>query len=504
MNALPGRRWFLPVFAGLVALHIALVWTTRIFPFTDLPNHLAAAAITRSYDDPSTLFSRYFALDIFPRPNVFHLLFCSRGIFPSVEFANRLFLSMYIALLPLSALLFLARTGGNRWHAIASFVLLYNYSVSWGFVGFFFAIPLVLIFAAMLAGYLERGGFGRAAFLMLLLAALFFVHALAALFALVLLVACALARTEGGTLTLLSRLAPAVPLVLLLVAWWRSGAGGEGLAGFLGQYYAGAYFPGLASRIHLLFLDNYHLFEGRPGALVATALTAAIIVPGMIGLIRAHGKSDRDKLFQSVPFLLFACSLACFVLLPNEIPRQSILYQRFSALLLLSFVLLAASVTPAGGNKPRNVLFVTAAVVHLVLWAGYFDGFERENRGFDAGFFPAGSSRMSLAGLVFENSYRGKPVYIHFPSYFMVWQKGIATTRIVDYRFGPVRRRPHGPPLPQYQEWIAKTDGSGGLYADMDLVLVRGAPPERAGHHFWGRLPIREVPPWLLYGPRGS
>ena len=121
------RRWFVIIFALLIALHLALIWTTRLFPFTDLPNHLAAATINRFYEDPACSFSDYFTFELFPRPNVFHLLFCSLGIFPSVEFANRVFLSLYVLLLPLSALFFLRRTGGNHWHSIAAFVLLYKY-----------------------------------------------------------------------------------------------------------------------------------------------------------------------------------------------------------------------------------------------------------------------------------------------------------------------------------------------------------------------------------------
>jgi hypothetical protein len=454
-------------------------------------------------DHPACSFADYFEIELFLRPNVFHPLFCSQKIFPSVEFANRVFLSIYALLLPLSSLFFLRRTGGNHWYSIAAFVSIYNYSVSWGFVGFFFAIPLVLVFAGLLVGHFERGGTRKTAAITLLLTAIFFVHALAALFALLLLVACGLLRSRNGPLVLISRLAPAVPLVLLLALWLRSQEGVEGLVGFLGGYYTGAFFHNLLPRAHIIFLDNYHLFEGWSGALAGSALTGAIVLPCVIGLVRVHGRYDRSELLRSVPFVLFTCSLACFVLLPHEIPRQAILYQRFSALLLLSLVLLSASAGTVGGGTVRKIIFTAAACTHLALWAAYFSDFERDNRGFDAGFFPSASSRMSLAGLVFDYTYRGKPVYIHFPSYFIVWQRGIATTKIIDYRFGLVRRKPGGKRLPSYQEWIGKTEGSGRLYAEMELILARGSPPARARHHFLGRLLIREAPPWRLYGARG-
>ncbi|MCK4351229.1 MAG: hypothetical protein KAX13_10230 [Candidatus Krumholzibacteria bacterium] len=494
------RRWFVPVFAGFIALHLVLIWTTRLFPFTDLPNHLAAATINRYHSDPACSFADYFKIELFSRPNVFHLLFCSQKIFPSVELANRVFLSLYALLLPLSALFFLRRTGGSRWHSIAAFILLYNYSVSWGFVGFFFSIPLLLIFAGLLTGYFERGGGGSAVPITLLLTALFFVHALAALFALLLLVVCGLLRSRDGPLALLSRLAPALPLVFLLIAWWRSQPDGESLGGFLAGYYADGFFQSILPRAHILFLDNYHLYKEWSGILAGSVLTCAIAAPGILSLIRAHGKSDRGKLVRSVPFILFACSLACFFFLPHEIPRQSILYQRFSVLLLLSLVFLGAYVERAGILSLPKILYIAAAVTHLVLWAGYFTGFDAENEGFDASFFPEASAGERLAGLVFDFTYRGKPVYIHFPSYFTVWGRGIAATSFVDYRFGFVRGRPGGARLPRYQEWIGKTDGSQGRYGAMDYILVRGSLPESAKHHISGRSLLEQASKWRLYG----
>jgi hypothetical protein len=479
-----------------------LIWTTRLFPFTDLPNHLAAATILRHFRDPACSFADYFDIELFPRPNVFHLLFCSLKLFPSVEMANRLFLSLYALLLPLSALFFTRRTGGDRWHSVASFVLLYNMSVSWGFVGFFFSIPLVLIFAGLLVGYFDRGGWRSSSALTLILAVTFFVHALAALFMLLLFITCGLVRSKGEPLGLLARLAPALPLALLLFAWWRSQPGSEGLLGFLGGYYAHDYLPRLLSRAHLAFLDNYHLFEGSAGIAIASCLSCAIIAPGIASILLAHGRSDRRELLRSVPFILFACCFACFFILPNQIPRQAILYQRFSALVLLSLVFLGASVERSGIGFLKKGVYVAAAVAHLALWSASFSALEKENEGFDASFFPEDSAGMTLAGLIFEYEYRGRPAYIHFPSYFTVWKRGITATALVDYRFGSVRRKPGGLSLPNYREWIGKTDGSGGLYSEMQLLLSRGSPPRSAAHHFWERPKIGENHPWRLYGPR--
>ena len=101
----PSEKIFLLFFAILVLLHSLAVSSARLLPFTDLPNHLAASTIVRHYSDFGNEFSKYFSVDLFPKPNVLHILFCSLKIFPSVEAANSAWYFIYALMLPLSALL---------------------------------------------------------------------------------------------------------------------------------------------------------------------------------------------------------------------------------------------------------------------------------------------------------------------------------------------------------------------------------------------------------------
>ena len=135
------------------------------------------------------------------------------------------------------------------------------------------------------------------------------------------------------------------------------------------------------------------------------------------------------------------------------------------------------------------------AAAHFALWAQYFAAFNAENRGFDAAFLRA-ETPGRLGGLVYDHTFRGRPLYIHFPAYYTVWERGIATAKFADYRFGAVRRAP-GNDLPPYLEWVGKLGGYDGRYAGMDLLLTRGVVPDPralAGFEL-----VRDARKWSLF-----
>ncbi len=470
------KRFFGALFLGLVALHVALVLSARLYPFTDLPDHLAAATIARHADDPSSPLSRSFRVESFPKPNTFHLWFCSLPVFPSPEAANRTLFALYAVLFPLSVLLALRKVGGDPRFAFLSFPFLYNFNVSWGFVGFALAVPLVILFSRLFV-LDERGASGpaRAAGAAAFLALLYFVHVLAALFG-ALLVLLRLASRRGdfrrGTL---ASAAAVLPLAFLVLDWWRGESrdyAGTGLAPFLGEYYRNTFAGTFLDRKSFFIFDNYHLFEGVRGYAAAALFSLGAVAPAAAAL-RSRGRGAPGALS-----LLAGASL-CFFLLPNALPQQSVLYERFSVLLALALILFAASRLPARLPRGAAGAFAALAVLHFLLWAGYFAAFNRENAGFDREFLRPDAGGRKLAGLVLDYKFRGRPTYIHFPSYYIVWEKEVATANLADFRFGSIRRRVSAIELPRYLEWVGKRGGYDGRYRDMDHLLVRGgAAPE--------------------------
>lgn len=500
---------FLAITVLLAALHGGLVISSRLLPFTDLPNHLAASTITRHSGEEGTVLGDYFDVDLFPRPNVFHTVFCSLPVFPSVESANRAFYLLYLLMLPLSFMALAAELGGDRRYAAGCFLLAWSYSASWGFAGFTFAIPLVLISAAVSARLARLGGAGRWAASAALLAALFFVHAQALLFALLLHATALVFDKRAGLRRLAAGAAAALPAAGLLAAWRAFGRNwwiGRPVLPYLAEYYRSGWLETLPSRWKIVFIDNYHLFEGAAGIAAGAAVTLVILLAAIAPAGKGPegvGAASRPGGRRTAAAFLIA-SAACCLVLPADIPGQSIVYQRFPVFLFL-FVLLYGSVSAGAGGHGgkarrgwRPALLVAACIAHFVLWAGYFRGFNGENREFRPGFLPPGGEGKILAGLVFDHTWRGRPLYIHFPGYYTVWKKGIAVTSIVGYRFGAVRRAVDLTVLPEYLEWVGRHDRYDGRYRDLDYLLVRGEPAGARPGILDGFRPVSSAGRWRL------
>ncbi len=502
----------------LFASHLVVLSTSRLYPFTDLPNHLATATINRHYDETTNRFSEYYSIDLFPNPNVFHTLFCSARIFPSVEIANKIFFCIYAVLLPLSALFAIMKLGGNRWLSLLSFLCIYNYSVTWGFVGFAFSIPVVLLLFSFTIEYLERGRGAPLAGVAILLASLFFIHILSGLFALLLLVLCLVFSKRNSLERLIGILAAAAPFVFLFVVWWTTEAasyGGEGVRDYLVHYYRADYLKTFVERKSFLYLDNAHLFEGGKGLVAGVFFSLCIIVPAAVLSLRKRadaggvergrgdrcverGRGHRTEMHgrKQYAYAFLSCAIICFLFLPREIPQQSILYQRFSVFLLLSAATLAG-LRAVGRSSRLAALFICAVcAAHLALNAWYFVAFNRENRAFTKSMLPDGSSGRILSGLMYEFRFRGNPVYIHFPSYYITWSLGVACTKTVDYRFSIVRRAVPVSRLPRYLEWAGRFEKYDGSYRNVDYLLIRGAGS--VSHHTRGFRSIESAGDWTL------
>jgi hypothetical protein len=514
MPAFPkDNKLFTAIFLVLLSAHLILVASTRLFPFTDLPDHLAAATIARHIGEPSNQFSEYYTVEAFGKPNTFHLIFCSLRIFPSVEFANRVFFLLCVALVPLATLWVITKLGGNRWFSLLSFLLVYNLNVNWGFVGFAFAIPLVLAFYCLfILDTHALESISSVSFAAAFLVLLFFVHLLAALFCILLL--CLRLAIGGATSrrAVFGSMLVLVPFLVIISLWWRGEPrdhAAPGTLAFLSSYYRDLYLETFAHRRGIFVFDNCHLYEGARGYAIALAFSAAIIIPAGAFLLKRPRASSRvgmqrpadtgtgmTPLAPALP--LFLGSLLCSLILPNEIPQQAVLYERFSVFLLLSIVICGSALAPRPLPRLAPSVFAALAVFHFALWSDYFISFNRENAGFNKSFLAPAESDKKLAGLVYDYRYRGRPTYIHFPSYYIVWEKSIATAMITDYRFGPVRRNVNRPGLPRYLEWVARIGDYDGRYRDMDYLLVRGTASIPA-RYLKGFGAMRVSGTWALY-----
>jgi hypothetical protein len=497
------HRTFVVVFLILIGAHLVLIGAMDIYPFADLPFHLAAATIYRYYGDDANQFDEYYTVDLSLQPNVFHFLFCSLDLLPSVEAANRVFYMLYVVLLPLAVLLVIKELGGDVWFSLLAFPLLYNYSVSRGFTGYTIAIPVFVLLFYLLLRALRKPGVWYGVGLAALLVGLFFMHAMAALFAILVLVVgvlvhCGRRRRHGLWL-----MASIAPVLSLLVVWLAGGfQTGRGLLPSLARYYTRRYLQTLVTRIDILYVDNYHLYGGPAGKLIALGFSIFIILWLILRWVRGRPERNQSHAESRVRLVsvLLVITLVCCLLVPENVGGKSVwaLYKRLAVLLMISIIVLGSTLRKAGRSRVRPVLFTAVALVHLTLWSSYFFDFHRENHPCTGAAFPEDASDKTMGALVYDSEFRGEIMYLSFADYHIVWNRGIAVTPLVDFDFGPIRENPEGPSLPST---IGRKQRRMrlGRFKQLDYLLVRGEPPEEVMSEFAGFELSKREGPWLLY-----
>jgi hypothetical protein len=463
------------------------------------------ATIYRYYGEPTNQFVDYYAIDTFLKPNVFHLLFCGSKLFPSVEFANKVFYFFYVLLFPIAVLLVIRRLNGNPWFGLLSFLYIYNYNVTFGFTGFTIAIPFIFLLFYFYLDYLECARVLNSAMVTGLLLLIFLMHALAALFALLVFFACCLYKHRHSLQRFLAKSAVTVPVLLLIIYWWtldsrKSGA--ENLFNSLIAYYRNDYFRTFLMRGELLLYDNYTLYGGIPGYVISSFFSLVVIVPTLYSWYCNKGQLRSDQQEKHIVYagIFVACTFSCFLFMPFKLPGYSFLFERFAVLFFISLIIAGSLLGKQKIHRGIKLTMCFLCLMHFILWADYFRDFERENRFFTEDFFPSRAQGKKMGGLIYDCEFRKRHIYENFTDYYIVWRQGITNTRVIDDRSFPVRRKASKELLPEYLEWVSKHQSENrGNYTSMDYILVRGELPDRVKKYFENFRLIKSYNKWFLY-----
>jgi hypothetical protein len=243
------------------------------------------------------------------------------------------------------------------------------------------------------------------------------------------------------------------------------------------------------------------MFDGSLGTLVAVTFFICLLAwPAWIAIRKRSSVRDafnsRESFLAVVMVLVF---LGAFFLLPQQIPGQNLIYQRLAVLFLIGLIILGALLGRRMEGRTIKLVIGVISMCFCLLWLDYYAEFDRENQSFDHSVLPRAGTQGRLGGLIYGYTYRGHPVYIHFPNYHVVWNQGIATSTMIDYRFGSVRRRANLVDLPPYNPWIAKSYGYDGRYNHLEYILVRGRLPARAAQSLSHFAITDYSGPWKLF-----
>ena len=476
-----GNFTFIALILAFAAVHAFHIWRLPVLPFIDLPNHLAEAYVSGNHGI-HTSGVYYTALSAY-QPGSLHALFC--GLFGSVELGNRIFYTSYLLLIPLGMLGLIRHSKGDGFFALFSLCWVYSYSVFWGFAGFTFAIPCVLISLWSFVSYLSSPKPHWFAVLTIGLLVTYYAHVLAFLFlSTVLILSLICLRGTHWRIRVVSILS-ILPVVLLCVLWTagdRSWSQQGTLTGFLVEYYRFNFASSFLARIpHLFSDDNAALAAGLGGHFVALIWSLGLVVLLAVSIARGHLKmndlSGGDVPYRVATIFLFT-ALGCVMFLPNSLPGQIILFERFSVFVWLSLIWrLSRAVDSAPYRARVRYSMVALTLLHALLWSHYFARFDTLIAEPLAHMLHREELHgASLSAIMTDNSFRGRPLLIHVQNYQMVWNDGITPTKASEYRFRILQKRDTAS-VPRYTEWVGEGTNIPGLvneYRSMDFLLLRG------------------------------
>ena len=482
-------------------LHAILILAVPLLPFIDLPNHLAEATIFKYFDDPESPISKYYEPIPWFYPNTFHAVFSS--VFPSVELGNKIFHILYILLLQGGLFLLIRKLNGNQWFGLLGLVYTYNYNLTFGFVGFAISIPALLLLVYFILLDFEEEKLKWKVIISIILLVLYSMHAQNALLGLLIYGVMLLVRYWPNLWkAVITGVPVALPLVALIFTWWMVKEDSEkgGTFEFLVDYYQNRYLPTVISRFNVISWDSYSLFARPAGRIAGTLFSAMLIVPFLY--FRAWKKDFRVILSSPefrYPAVGLLVSIGCYFILPDELPGQSPLYQRFCTMVMLFGVVVLSVWLRGYESRFLRMFSIGVLVIYSVLWADYLITFNRINEGFNASFFPDGDKEARISGLIWENDFRDRKVYIHFQNYFVVWKKGVASSKIIDYRFGIVRRVAPESIVPFYHEYAMDEYTNEYYYHDIEYLLAREPETPKTIKYFPTFEKVRDQSGWTLY-----
>ncbi|MBM3213805.1 hypothetical protein FJZ36_02670, partial [Candidatus Poribacteria bacterium] len=186
------------LFVLLIAAHLVPIWAFRYFPTQDGGEHLNNANILRRYfTAEGAHFREYFVLNLRPDPNWSgHLVLAALlTVLPAI-LAEKLFVSAYIVLLPVSARYALRAIRPDAgWLAVLAFPFILNFLLHMGFYNFAFSLPAFFLVVGYWMLHKECIGFRETVVFTGLSLALYFTHPVTYVMASVLVVAAGLGFT---------------------------------------------------------------------------------------------------------------------------------------------------------------------------------------------------------------------------------------------------------------------------------------------------------------------
>jgi len=218
------KNWFavclISVAIMCIALHLIAIWAVDYIAFQDYPSYVFRAHVIKNFSNPAYQYSEYFTQHWGSAPNqLADVLISFFSLFLPVDIACKLFLSLYVLLLPLSAFYFLKMVNpSNLEYVFWTLALTFNFSAVFFFANFMISVPLFLFFIGYWHKTRDRSDARTLMANLTILGLLYYSHMIS--FAVALFVVASLSFFECRDLRkMFYRIRIFVPFILIFLIW---------------------------------------------------------------------------------------------------------------------------------------------------------------------------------------------------------------------------------------------------------------------------------------------
>lgn len=499
-------RLFLAAFVLLTAGSIVPLWIVRIIPMQDIWQHLALVDVIHNYWAPGSVYPDYFILPDVPKPNLLYYYLTSvlGYVTPSLEFANKIVLSLYVIGFPLGFLYLLRSFGRSKWLSLFAFPFIFNAMFYLGFVSFALAMPMLFVvtgaYRRFTANPDRRTALKDGAIAALFLLLTYFTHAHVFLLACMLMGVLWLLYVEGfwdGAF----KIAPFAPSMVFFLPWFQvyfienvpssSGMGFGSFDNFFGpRYYA-------SSKILSTFfnyISNYFRRQTDDTVFLIVILLVMILLIVRRAPLVPAGERRKLKFFDlEVLTIVLALSV---IILPHHIQAQAVVSLRHILPALLFFIGWAFF-----DDAPKRIKWPTMAVLFVtcVFSIGVVtDGFLRFNREMDGYAELFNTAKGSKRLLKVANKQNSRVVMTgalwHIHHLYGVTRGGISDTQFAERPHNPIQYRPGMVPPHMGPDFHLNP-----AWRYYDYILVRKEPDADLGMIRDSLEAIAENRGWTLY-----
>lgn len=464
------------LFIVTIATSIIPFWIPDFLPFLDIPQHLSIVSVIHNFDNPFFSYNKFFYIDYGATQYLFYYFFCHFLSFIfSIDVANKIFLSLYAIVLPISIYIFLYSFNREKWGCFFSIPFIYNPLLFMGFLNFVFGVAVLFLCLSIFKMDIDKPSTGKKIFLLILTIVLFHCHMQVFLLYLVSIPFILLFLSKDAKKILLS-LSHLIPSFCFFVFWifkilftpceiWERGEHGQDIV-----------WEGVSESFSSFF---NRIISVYPPSFEEWCLFILIIFFGIILILKRTEKS-LDERKNIAPEIISLIVIILYFISPISYKWYWLINSRFAPIFALFL--------PSWINKftefNKRLIFIPVGI--LTIYLSYIHGvqfrkFNEETKDFEK-ILETMEPHKRVMSLIFDsNSWNfNEPVYLHFGQYYQLKKGGVVNFSFSNFPPSPVRfRKDTGPPLlPLRFEWTPQRFDfkvHGGYY---DYFLLRGGYPQ--------------------------